>query len=73
MATAASERVHELTDAEAWAILEKAAQRYLGMSAEAFIEAWNAKKFEPNTDRPEVMWVAMLLPLVDAYGWPEPC
>ena len=57
-------RVHELTDEESWALLEEAARRYLNMSADEFIRTWNARGFEPNTDRPEVMRVAMFLPLV---------
>lgn len=57
-------RIHELTDEESWALLEEAARRYLNMSAEEFIRTWNAKGFEPNTDRPEVMRVEMFLPLV---------
>ena len=54
--------IHEATAEEGRAILDRAARRYLNMSAEEFIEAWNAGKFDDNPDRPEVMRVAMLLP-----------
>ena len=62
--TVTPKRIHEVTDEECWSLLEEAAQRYLRMSAEEFIRTWDAKGFEPNTDRPEVMRVAMFLPLV---------
>jgi len=65
MATTVSpEQVHELTDEESWTLLDEAARRHLNMSADEFIRTWTAKGFEPNTDGPEVMRVAMFLPLV---------
>ncbi len=51
------------TPEEGWALLEEHAQRYLKMSASEFIEAWDAGTIE-DPDRPEVLRVAMLLPLV---------
>lgn len=54
--------IHKVSAEEGRAILDRAAQHYLGMSAEEFIEAWNGGKFDDNPDRPEVMRVAMLLP-----------
>lgn len=58
------EGVHFLTPEEGWEVLDRQARRYLRMSGEEFIEAWRAGKFDDNPDRPEVMRVAMLLPLV---------
>jgi hypothetical protein len=51
----------ELTREEGLALLDQAARRYLQMSAEQFIKAWEAGAFE-DPDRPDVMYVAMLLP-----------
>ena len=52
-----------LSREDGWALLEANAQRYLGMSAREFVDAWQAGKI-PDTDRPEVRRVAALLPLV---------
>ena len=48
---------------EGWKVLEREAQRSLGMSARDFVRAWNEGTFDKRADRPEVMRVAMLLPL----------
>lgn len=42
--------------------LDRRARRLLGMSGEEFITKWQAGKFEKSDD-PNVMRVAMLLPL----------
>ncbi len=54
--------INEVSAEEGRAIFDQAARRYLGMSGEEFIKAWNAGKFDDDPDRPEVMRVAMLLP-----------
>lgn len=54
--------VQQLTPEEARRLLEEQTMRYLGMSAEDFIRKWNAGEIE-DPDRPEVMRIAMLLPL----------
>ena len=54
----------DLTEEQAYALLDREARRYLGMSAQEFITAWEAGKFDEDPDRPDVMYVAMLLPLV---------
>lgn len=54
--------VQRLTPEEARRLLEEQAMRYLGMSADDFIRQWEAGEIE-NPDRPEVMRIAMLLPL----------
>ena len=56
--------IHELTREEGLALLDRAARRYLHMSAADFIRAWEAGDFDADPDRSEVMYVAMLLPLV---------
>lgn len=47
---------------EGWEILEENAQSLLGMSAEEFIRRWDSG--ELKVDRPKIMDVAALLPLV---------
>jgi hypothetical protein len=55
----------DLTQEEAYALLDREAQCRLGMSAQAFITAWEAGQFDDDPDRPDVMYVAMLLPLAE--------
>ena len=55
----------DLNQNEAYALLDREAQRRLGMSAQDFIAAWEAGQFDDDPDRPDVMYVAMLLPLVE--------
>ena len=54
----------DLTDEQASALFDREARRYLGMSAEAFLAAWDAGQFDADPDQSDVMYVAMLLPLV---------
>jgi hypothetical protein len=54
--------IRELTPEEGLALLDQAARRYLNMSADEFIHAWEAGEFDDDPDRPDVMYVAMLLP-----------
>jgi hypothetical protein len=55
-------QIRELTREEGLALLDREAQRYLHMRAEQFIKAWEAGDFDEAPDRPDVMYVAMLLP-----------
>ncbi len=55
----------DLTEEEAYALLDREAQRRLGMSAHAFITAWESGQYDDDPDRPDVMYVAMLLPLAE--------
>ena len=55
-------QIRELTREEGLALLDREARRYLHMSAEEFIRAWEAGEFDGDPDRPDVMYVAMLLP-----------
>lgn len=52
---------NELTPEEWRQLLEERARRYMGMSADEFVRAWNAGEIK-NPDRPEVMSVLMLIP-----------
>jgi hypothetical protein len=55
--------VHELDHEQGLALLDRQAHRYLGISAQEFIEAWDAGEFAQNgAERPEVVRLAMLLP-----------
>lgn len=54
----------ELTAEEARIIFDQEARRCPGLTGEEFIRAWDAGEFDDDPDRPEVMGVAMLLPLV---------
>jgi hypothetical protein len=53
---------HESTPAEWDVLIDRQARRCLGMSGPDFVRAWRAGAFDDNTDRPEIMRVAMLLP-----------
>jgi hypothetical protein len=54
-------QVRELTDEQSWELFDEAAQFYLDMSGEEFLQRWESGEFE-DPDRPEVMSVLMLLP-----------
>lgn len=57
---------YELTPEEGWARFDEQARRYLGMSGEDFLCAWDAGEIDP--DDPDrhlaIMNVVFLLPLV---------
>ena len=59
---AANGQVRELTREEGMDLLDRAARQRLQMSGEEFIRAWEAGEFDDDPDRPDVMYVAMLLP-----------
>ncbi len=54
--------IRELTPEEGRALFNHAARRCLDMSADEFIHAWETGEFDDNPDRPDVMYVAMLIP-----------
>lgn len=54
---------HYRTAEESREVFDRAAHRYLGMSGDEFLTAWDAGEFE-DVERPEVAQVVMLLPLV---------
>jgi hypothetical protein len=58
----------EFTVEEARELFDQQARAYLDMSGEEFIRRWDAGEFDDPDDRtkngPEVMRIAMLLPLV---------
>ena len=53
----------EVTREEGRAVLDRQARRYLNMSGDEFARAWDEGRFDQGADVPEVMRVAMLLPL----------
>lgn len=54
----------EYTENEGREIFDKAARRHLGISGEEFLRCWDAGEFADDPDRPEVIEVAMMIPLV---------
>jgi hypothetical protein len=54
--------IHVSTDQERRTLVERAAGQYLDMSVDEYLDAWEHGRFE-NPDRPEVMRVALLLPV----------
>lgn len=72
MSTAKAEKlppIRELSPEEGQALFDRQARRYVGMSGDEFRRAWESGVFDDDPDRPEVMRVAMLLPL--AGGDPD--
>jgi hypothetical protein len=54
----------ETTPEEGRAIFDQEARFRLGMSGEEFLRRWNAGEYADDPDRPDVMDLVMLLPLV---------
>ena len=54
---------HVMSPEEAWEDFDRAAQLYMHMRGEAFLQAWDAGEFDDNPDRPEVMRLVLLRPL----------
>ena len=52
------------TDEEAAALFEHMAQHYLGISGDEFVERWDSGYYSEDPDRPGIMDMAMLIPLV---------
>ncbi len=57
-------RIRQLTQEEGFELLDRAARYYLDMSGDEFVRAWYEGKFDDNPDDPDVVEVAMMLPLV---------
>ena len=55
--------VGELTLEEGRALVDRLARRRLGMSVDASVRAWEAGKLDEHAERPEIVHLAMLLPL----------
>jgi hypothetical protein len=56
--------VNVLTKEETWEMFDRQARCYFDMSGEEFICAWESGEFDDDPDGPNVMWVAMMIPLV---------
>jgi hypothetical protein len=58
--------IHEVSDAEGCAILDKVARHYLHMSGEEFLRAWKEGRFQNGAcGDPGVAYVSMFIPLAD--------
>lgn len=62
MATRTDNEIRELTPEQGRQLLDDKARQYLGMSGEEFRARWEAGEIAAD-DEPDVMRVAMLLPL----------
>ena len=62
------EGIHEVTDEEGRAILDRAARHYLNMSGEEFMRAWKEGRFAENGAGEDlrVAWVSMLIPFAES-------
>jgi hypothetical protein len=56
-------KIRTLSRREGFALLDRRARAELGVSGETFIRRWKAGRYAKRADRPEVVRVAMLLPL----------
>lgn len=56
-------QVRELSPEESASEFDRQARRHLHMSGEEFLRRWDAREF-PDTEDPDVGWVASLIPLV---------
>jgi hypothetical protein len=62
-AAADDPQIRELTLEEGKALIDRLARQHLGMSGEAFMRAWEAGELDAQAERPEIVHLAMLLPL----------
>ena len=56
-------KIQTLSRSEGFALLDRRARAELGVSGKTFIQRCNARRYAKRADRPEVLRVAMLLPL----------
>jgi hypothetical protein len=61
MAAVIQESVQELNAQEGRDLLDRQARRYLGMSGEDFVRAWERGELDPDRDQ-HVARVSMLIP-----------
>lgn len=61
MAAVIQQSVQELDAQEGRELLDRQARRYLGISGEEFLEAWEHGELDPDAD-PHVARISMLLP-----------
>jgi hypothetical protein len=55
--------VRELSQSQGLALLDKQTRRYLNMSAREFIAAWQNGTLRDRQEEPEVVRLAMLIPI----------
>ena len=57
-------RVRELTESEAWELLQERTHRRLQIDAEEFIRRWQAGEYGAADDNPDALELGILLPHV---------
>lgn len=57
-----SEQPEVFSEAEAWALFDAAAHRFMGMSGSDFLAAWEAGRFHDPEDQLRAMRVTPLIP-----------
>ena len=62
MVRAKGSDVHRLSRKEGREMLDKLAHRYLDMTVDEFMTAWDSGALDAKAERPEVVRLAMLLP-----------
>ena len=55
-------RACELTREQARRLFDRQARKYLDMSGEEFVQKWKAGKFNGQSDSPDVIRLALMLP-----------
>jgi hypothetical protein len=55
-------KIHTLSGAKGFALLDRHPRAELGISGETFIQRWQAGRYAKRAHRPEVARIAMLLP-----------
>lgn len=60
---ATPEGIHELSADEAKDLLDRQARQHFKMSWREFVTSWERGDFAKELDRPELMWLVMLIPL----------
>ena len=65
----ASDQVYELTEEEAWAMIEERTKAHFGLSAPEFIERWLSGGYGDPDDDPDALEIAVLLPGVGVDPW----
>jgi hypothetical protein len=64
-----NDQVYELSEEEAWAMIEERTRAHFGLSAREFIETWLSGGFGDADDDPDALEIAVLLPGVGVNPW----
>lgn len=55
-------QIHEMTREESRSLFDRQVRLALDMSGDEFLRKWDAGEFGEDTDRPEIMRLALLIP-----------